>query len=170
MKSAIILAAAFSAMAATAQATVLTNGDFEAGDTGFVSDYTPVPVSTDAAQYTVNTNPNAWFGLFADFGDKTTGTGNMMIVNGGTTGGATVWSQAVGVTPGTNYQFGGWIAGIFPGSSVLSLSINGNDLGEITGPATPAIWEEFSFSWGSGTDTLATISLLQGSTAFSGND
>jgi hypothetical protein len=166
-----IALAAGCVLACTAsQASTLTNGDFEAGDTGFTTEYISVPFSNATATYTVGTNPNAWFGLFADFGDHTSGSGNMMIVNGAETAGATVWSQTVGVAANTNYEFGGWIAAIFPGASELSLAINSVEIGQITGPDAVASWEDFSFGWSSGSATSATLTLLQETTAFSGND
>jgi len=171
MKMTITLAAFISTIGLGANAaSLLTNGDFEAGDTGFSTDYTQVAVGSGPAQYNVDTNPKAWFSLFADMGDNTTGSGNMMMVNGATTSGPTVWEQTVSVAANTKYEFAGWIAAIFPGSSSLSLPINSVNLDGITGPATTGLWENFSYEWDSGSATSATISLLQQSSAFSGND
>ena len=152
-------------------ATLLANGDFEAGNTGFTSDLTFAPGgSTGAAQYTIGTDPNAWFGLFASFGDNTSGSGNMMIVNGSTTAGNVVWSETVSVDANSGYTFDGWIADIFSGQSAVSLAINGTVLGQITAPSTAGVWDAFGFNWSSGTATSATLELLQQTTAFGGND
>lgn len=172
MKTALVLAAALSASAFTAEAaSLLTNGDFEAGNTGFTTDLSYQPgVGSGAATYDVDTDPNAWFGSFTSFGDNTSGSGNMMMINGSTTAGDLVWSQTVNVTAGIDYTFAGFIAAIFPGGSALTLDINMNTVGTINGPATTANWQGFDLLWNSGTATTATISLLQGTTAFSGND
>jgi hypothetical protein len=152
-------------------ATLLANGDFEAGNTGFTSGLTFVPgVNTGAAQYSVGTNPQAFNGLFVSLGDNTSGSGNMMIVNGSTTAGDLVWSETVSVAANSSYTFGGWIADVFSGQSALSLAINGTVLGQITAPSTAGVWDAFSFSWSSGTATSATLELLQQTTGFGGND
>lgn len=172
MKKSLVLATAFCAVAATANATtLLTNGDFEAGNTGFTSALGYTPATTGgAATYDVDTNPNDWFGLFADFGDNTSGTGNMMMVNGATTAGVVVWSQTVAVSASTDYSFDGFMAAIFPGASALTLAINSSEIGTITGPATTGTWQAFGLGWNSGAATSATISLLQSTVAFSAND
>lgn len=151
-------------------ASLLDNGDFSAGNTGFSTDLTFSPGSTTSSRYFVGTNPNAWFSSFSSFGDNTTGDGNMMMVNGSTTAGDTVWSQTVAVAANTTYEFSGFMAAMFPGSSELSFSINSLSLRDITGPATTGTWDGFSFDWTSGSATTATVSLLQKSTGFVGND
>ncbi|MEL6808720.1 MAG: VPLPA-CTERM sorting domain-containing protein [Pseudomonadota bacterium] len=172
MRHALLLTSALSVSAVTANAaSLLSNGDFEAGNVDFSTDLTFVPgTGNGAAQYNVDTNPNAWFSSFASFGDNTTGSGNMMMINGSTTAGDLVWSETVSVAANTDYSFSGFIAAIFPGSSALTLEINSVLVGSITGPSTVAIWEDFDFTWGSGSATSATVSLLQASTGFGGND
>ena len=171
MKTAIVLATLIATGATTASAaSLLANGDFESGDTGFSSDYLATPSNTNAAQYAITTDPNIWNGSFSSFADHTTGTGNMMAVNGGTSAGAVVWSETVDIMANTEYSFTGWIADLFSGDSSVSLVINGATLGLITAPTTVRVWEDFAFCWFSGANTSVTISLLQASTGFVGND
>ena len=86
------------ALAGSASATeLLTNGTFDAGNTGFQSDYT-YAVTHDlypAGTYDVITNPQADHSQFANFADHTPGadTGFMMVINGSATAERTVWSQ-----------------------------------------------------------------------------
>ena len=55
---------------------LVTNGNFEAGNSGFTSDYAYSPASNnDEGQYTVRSNPFPWNGLFISGGDHTTGSG-----------------------------------------------------------------------------------------------
>lgn len=80
---------------------LITNGNFEAGDSGFTSGYTPVTaIYQNSLQpplvYAIGTNPNSYHSAWATFGDHTSGTGKMMIVNGTTvTPPAVVWGQDV---------------------------------------------------------------------------
>lgn len=150
---------------------LITNGDFEAGNSGFTSDLTYVPgVNTGAAQYDVDTTPKAWNGAFVALGDNTSGFGNMMMVNGSQNAGDVVWSQTVSVVQNTTYTFGAWIADLFSGSSRVGLNINGSGLGSITAPSSAGMWDEYTLAWNSGTATSATLSLLQETTGFGGND
>ncbi|MGP6086678.1 VPLPA-CTERM sorting domain-containing protein [Antarctobacter jejuensis] len=152
-------------------ATLLSNGDFEAGNTGFTSGFTYIPGGNfNPAEYTVGTNPQAFNGGFVALGDHTSGAGNMMIINGSTTAGDLVWSETVSVTASSSYTFSGWIADLFSGQSAVSFAVNGTILGNVTAPAATAVWDSFSFNWSSGSATSATLSLLQQTTAFGGND
>lgn len=80
---------------------LIANGDFEAGNSGFSSDYTFIPgPNSGAAQYTVGTNPNAWNGAFPAIGDNTSGTGQMLIVNASTDTSQSFWAQDLAVEAG----------------------------------------------------------------------
>lgn len=88
-------------------ANLVVNGDFAAGNTGFTTEYTYLnPANTGTWTlgpeylYTVSTNPSLYHSAWTSFGDHTTGTGKMMIVNGTwddyTPGyNAIVWEQTV---------------------------------------------------------------------------
>ncbi|HXR51092.1 MAG TPA: hypothetical protein VN762_03055, partial [Steroidobacteraceae bacterium] len=83
--------AAISLLATAASASpvnLVTNGDFEAGNSGFTSAYAyALPPNlggsnTVEGQYTVASNPYPWNGLFISSGDHTSGQGLMMVANG----------------------------------------------------------------------------------------
>ena len=84
---------------------LIANGDFEAGNIGFTTDYTFLDPSNTGGwtlgppyMYTVGTNPGLYHSAWMPgFGDHTTGTGNMMIVNGSSDGPPpeVVWAQNV---------------------------------------------------------------------------
>ena len=86
---------------------LITNGDFEDGNSGFTTEYTYLNPSSTGPwtlgpeyMYTVSTNPNLYHSAWTSFGDHTTGDGKMMIVNGSwedTSPGydAVVWAQGV---------------------------------------------------------------------------
>ncbi len=68
---------------------LINNGDFEAGNTGFTTEYTYLDPSVTGGwtlgpeyMYTVSTNPSLYHSAWSSFGDHTSGSGNMMIVNG----------------------------------------------------------------------------------------
>src|SRR4051812_24784488 len=107
--AAVLLAAL--AVPAFAGPNLLVNSDFEAGNTGFTTGYTynPTFIDTDGL-YTVASNPANVFGFAGSFGDHTTGHGLMAIFNGSTTPNTVAWQETLTVTPGTIYDFSGWIA------------------------------------------------------------
>ena len=163
------------ALAASAQAAtnLVTNGDFEAGYTGFGSDYAPVVPTTGQAQYSLTTSPCLVHGSFACFGDHTSGTGNMMVVNGSDSTADRVWFQnGIGITANTTYFFSTWIHTVYDQSPAqLKFSININSIGTTFTAGTIADgWQQFFASWNSGAATTADIALVNQNTAFSGND
>lgn len=90
-----------------ANGNLITNGGFEDGNTGFTTEYTYLDPSVTGGwtlgpeyMYTVSTDPSLYHSAWSSFGDHTSGTGNMMIVNGtweDTSPGynAVVWAQEV---------------------------------------------------------------------------
>ncbi|MGA3213238.1 MAG: hypothetical protein ABSD20_18190 [Terriglobales bacterium] len=158
----------------------IVNPGFEAGNTGFTSGYAFGNVS-EPGTYTVGTSSAAVAGSFGDwqaFGDHTTGTGMMMIVNGGTDSGALVWSETVPVSPKTNYRFSFWGATLNADSgspASIQVKINGASVGKgnvFPGASPPAggAWTRFTVTWNSGPATTATISLFDLNTSTGWND
>jgi gliding motility-associated-like protein len=169
--------------------SLIANGDFGLGNASFTSGYTycsavvpPVPCVTTWGMlscqgfYTVNTNPLNCHTNFSSFGDHTTGTGNMLIVNGANNPGISVWCQTVPVTPNTNYNLSAWFSNVDPFSgaatlAVLSYEINGVSLGPTFTPAiTTGTWTQQSAIWNSGANTTANICIQNSSIFGGGND
>lgn len=177
---------ALSAGAALA-ANLITNGDFESGNIGFGSAYeyfgqpgTPADSPSDPhaslfdeGTYGVGTAPGLYHIAWQNFGDHTTGTGNMMIVNGATlANNANVWSQNVLASIGTTYYFSAWLTSSCKGNeSNLSFSINGIQIGDLQlmTNAVPGTWQQFYASWTATADT-AVLSLVDRNTVALGND
>ena len=152
--------------------SVIVNGDFSAGNTGFSSSYGYTANNTTEGQYYVGTNAAAWNGGMASCGDHTTGTGNMLMVNGATTSNVSIYCQTVNVTPNTDYAFSTWLMTLTGGNpAALQFSINGSLLGNIfTANNNTCIWEQFYTTWNSGANTTATICIVNQNTIASAND
>ena len=155
---------------------LFVNGDFSAGNTGFTSQYTFASVGVGEATYDVGTNPLMDNPSGLSMGDHTTGTGNMMMVNGAMTAGLIVWSETVAVSANTSYSFALWMAQWSdPGSSSaygnLAISINGVqiDSGGFTNTAA-GIWQQYSTGWNSGSAVQALITIVDTNLLASGND
>lgn len=150
-------------------ANLVVNGDFSNGNNGFQSEYTQGTIYS-ASSYVIGTDPNLHHWAANSFGDHTTGTGNMMIVNGSTIPDVTLWSQTIDVAPNTEYNLATWIASWTPRSPAkLEFTINSTLIGPVFMAPTTGLWEEFSATWNSGSNTSATIEIVNQNTAFSGN-
>lgn len=153
------------------------NGDFSSGKTGFTSGYIVGPGGawgplSNEGTYEVTTDPSLVHTNFASFGDHTTGTGQMMVVNGSATANVSVWCQTIPVIPNTTYDFSAWAAScVVSNPAVLQFSINGTLLGAPFGlSATTGLWQQFHTTWFSGANTSATICITNQNTLPSGND
>lgn len=158
--------------ALTAGNNLITNGDFSQGNTGFTSQYFYTSSNTTEGEYYVGTNPSAWYPAHYGCSDHTTGSGNMLLVNGSPTPDVEVWKTTVNVTPNTNYAFSTWICSIsVPNPAQLAFSINGNSIGGlIVASQPPCNWVRFYTTWNSGTSTSAVISIINKNTIAFGND
>jgi hypothetical protein len=154
-----------------ASANLIVNGDFEAGNVGFTTDYTVDPSLMPPSIYVITTNPNLQRGDAANYGDHTTGSGLMMAVNGSTTAGDVVWEQTVAVSAGATYDFAAYISSWIPGAPAdLRFVVNGTEIGSLVAPGVTGIWDVEFATWSSGAATSATIQILNAQLAFGGND
>lgn len=154
------------------QANLLTNGGFEAGNFGFSSDYTYSPTDyTPAAIYSVDTNPNTHHGSWSSFGDHTTGTGNMLIVNGSTSSANDrAWYQEVSLTAGMEYTFSGWGRSQFSSSESLFVTLDNVEIATNDFVVQKDAWTFYTFDFTATSTGLATIAIEDRSSSFSGND
>jgi len=154
---------------------LIGNGDFELGNAVFTSSYTLNTNLWGEGTYYVGSNANTYHSSFQGMTDHTTGSGNYMIVNGATSPGTIVWSQTITVTPNTDYAFTTWVTTVANSPwAQLQFSINGQQIGNVfSAPSTYGqtnTWENFYIVWNSGTNTQATISIINQNTVAGGND
>ena len=182
---AIAAAALLFASVPAVAANLVTNGNFEAGNTAFTSDYTYIAPAGDTSlypesAYTVDTNARNVHNLWKSYGDHTTGQGNYLIVNGATEPGATVWeSGPIAVTPGSNYFFEAFASNMCCGrsngaTSNLTFTVVTADgpvaLSSFATEATPGVWKGYSTQWNNSNQTSVILRLVDNSLDFGGND
>ena len=160
---------------------LITNGAFEAGNTGFTSDYTIWTIGTPGdmseSRYAIVTDPSKIHSGYSDkCVDHTSKTGYQMVINGA---GAekTIWAptKPITVTPNTNYQFIYWVQTVVKNNdtspSKLQLYANGVAAGPIyTADATTAAWKQFVYNWNSGSSTTVNLQLKNENFDSGGND
>lgn len=159
---------------------LITNGDFSSGNTGFFSSYAvgtggPYGILSLEGTYAVGNDPTALHIDFPPFGDHTSGTGNMMIINGDPSPSASIWCQTVPVSPNSMYNFSTWVATCVAANTnavaQLQFSINGKLIGNVFSPPLAAgQWAQFNTTWNSGNTTSATICITNQNTILTGND
>lgn len=157
---------------ACASANQLTNGDFEAGNFGFSSDYIFANSNSTEGQYTVSSTPSSFNGAFFNIPDHTSGSGKYLVVNGATSGSPKLWRQTVTVTAATSYIFDGFYStAVAGGPANLQLLINGQAVGSaFTLPNSVGTWLNANQVWNSGTSTSATLELVNTNLSFFPND
>lgn len=156
------------------QANLAINGDFESGNQSFLTDYTYSPDSTYYdGTYAIDVDPLNVHNTADSYGDHTSGSGNMMIVNGSAISDKTVWQQTVSVDSDTNYTFSFWISNWSEHSgdpAYIEVFINDLSLGTIIEPLLGGVWEKKTFSWNSESNDTATIHMVDLVTIIGGND
>jgi gliding motility-associated-like protein len=151
-------------------ANLVVNPDFSSGNSGFISDYEYAYPNTTEGQYWVGTDN--WNTSLSNCSDHTSGSGNMMLVNGAPSPNARVWSETLNVVPNTNYNFSVWLTSLGSTNPAdLQFWINGVNLGNtIHASNTTCQWNQFSSGWNSGTSSTATITIVNNNTVINGND
>ncbi len=163
---------------------IVTNGDFSSGNTGFTSQYTYRAVGdrlgngccgvlSAEGTYAVNTNPNNVHTNFGSFGDHTSGSGQMLIVNGASVANTVVWKQSITVVANTDYVFSVWVTSAnATNPAQLQFSINNTPLGTTIVPSTTVgSWQYFTTTWNSGsTSGSIPIALVNQNIVTNGND
>ena len=161
----------------TAFATeLITNGNFDAGATGFDTTYD----QTDAGGYIFVTTDPALLcsSCFPSMGDHTTGSGNMLFIDGAGVGDGLTpashpyYSVTLAVAPNSDYTFSYWAANLGPSNQpipVLATYLDGVLLGA---PTTPDYgqWTLFSFLFNSGSSSTITLALSDLTATHSFND
>jgi gliding motility-associated-like protein len=172
-------AGAYTCTVTLLSSNLVTNGNFTSGNTGFSSSYslgaggTWGPISSEGTYYVTN-NANFAHSNFPSFSGHG-GSGNMMVCNGSSVPGTSVWCTSITVTPNTNYNFSAWAATCVNGTAAeladLQFSINSATIGGQFSPSmTPGVWSQFSATWNSGANTTANICIVNQNTTLSGND
>jgi len=151
----------------------VVNGNFTGGNTGFSSGYTfsnTQPLQPN--QYWIGANPSQINPGFSNCSDHTTGSGNMLVVNGATNASTPIWCQTFTVTPNSSYLFETWVASL-TGASPANLMLFVNNVSSGAGffaSNTPCMWGKYCTLWGSGTNTSITLCLYNLNPTNAGND
>jgi len=160
------------------QLNLFVNGNFQSGNTGFTSGYVYSSGNLfSAGTYDIVANPlpDHPDGTWVSMGDHTTGTGLMLVVNGGANPNQFIWSETVNVASNTIYALSGWAADVDVGTDTappnLVFTINGVQLGTpVLVPGSSSGWQSFTTLWNSQSSTQAVVQISDLTTQYFGND
>ena len=135
-------------------ASVVTNGNFSSGNTGFTSEYiydNPTNASGSGA-YFVGSSVTSWNPNMQGCSDHSSNDNNMLIVNGATTAGVKVWCQTHQVYPNANYNLSAYFEELHNQNyPVLQWNVNGINVGSaVTSQIIPCLWRQITTTWNSG--------------------
>jgi hypothetical protein len=163
-------------------ASTIFTWDFEAGGAAFASDYTSFtqtspPVELPEGNYAVTKDAKSVHDLLATFGDHTTGSGYMMVVNAATAPNKAVWRADLGSTDlltGMSYALSFWVAGVYgldysPAElwvSVDGVNVNG---GSYFAPSGVGVWNEFTVRFNA-PSARPDIRIIDNNLTWRGND
>jgi hypothetical protein len=153
---------------------LLLNGDFEAGNTGFSSEFVYSPGDIfPAGVYDVLQDPADAHDNCISYKDHS-GNGLMFAANGSAQPDDIAWSQSVSVQSNTLYRLEFWLSSWsvrhFP-CEVLDVEINGQKvMADLSVPDVSGIWQHQSVEWFSGGTTTASIEFVNISTEPSSYD
>jgi hypothetical protein len=160
----------------TGGTNLITNGNFESGNSGFTTQYNHIANPGGMAlwnkgTYTVAKNPKSYHMNFDPCDDHTSGSGKMMILNGSGSL-SIIWCQTISVNPNTYYVFDAWATSVENTSPAeLQFSINNGLIGSIFNlSSNTCLWQNFNALWYSNTATSVNICVTNQNTTQSGND
>ena len=180
---------------------LLVNGNFESGGNGtgfnvsgvgYTQIFAPFSGTTTAGQYALTANAPALNSTFIAGGDHTTGTGNMLIVDGTTAtagppyfweAGNTAGGTVCGLTVGRKYAFSYWIRSIsnmvtnvatqadirvnISNATGLAINAGNSTLAPMPNPAGG--WQQVTYTF-TASNACVHIGLWNSNTSLAGND
>lgn len=154
---------------------LITNGDFEQGNTNFTSDYLSSCLNGSMPQgtYCINSSTDSYWPSWKSCSDHTkTGVDNMYVTDGAILPNEKIWCQTVTVDPFEDYALSAWLTPVLNlNNAELQFTINNQNIGEIfKAKETECEWNEFFEIWNSDINTSAEICITNQNTASNGND
>ena len=142
---------------------VLSNGNFELGNTGFTSSLTLNCDANDCSEtaYCVGDGFPVKCIAWPPFPDHTTGTGNYLIIDGNPSGPSNVWNNTVAVTSGADYCFCFWVASLYEEPFDLGMLVNGVNVATVTVSQADPAWTQYCLDWTAPGSGLVQISIRQ---------
>ncbi len=151
----------------------IINANFSNGNTGFTHGYIydAAPGTFGPGHLTVTNAPQSFNSGFGACGDHTSGSGNMLLVDGSDVAGTDVWCQNVTMQANTDYLFEFWATNVYPVSPAnLLVTCNGIAIGSATIDPEMCLWQKISICFTPVATTNAAMCISEVSGIGFGND
>ena len=159
------------------QVELVTNGNFSSGNSGFTTDLNYVtgffcPLCPENT-YTIGANATFYHSDFTGSDHTNPPFGNFFIANGAAVDGASVWCQSFAVQPGVDYTFSFWARDVTNNSNAHPMALlepimNGVPAGDTL--EASGGWQQFTYTWNSGSDTFLDLCIVNHQSNSGGND
>jgi len=166
---------------------LVVNGDFETGTPAGndLTQYQYMPTSAHALESMPGTHGstsgegnyavcNIPYNVHSAFSKNLPESGNFqMVVNGSSVPTDVVWGQTISnIQPNTTYQFSYWEQSAVAGTpSKLKLYANGSPaFSQFTAPIAINNWQQYFYTWNSGSSTSVALTLQDAENSGGGND
>ncbi|MBL0315793.1 MAG: gliding motility-associated C-terminal domain-containing protein [Flavobacteriales bacterium] len=159
------------------QVELVTNGNFSSGNSGFTTDLNYVtgffcPLCPENT-YTIGANATFYHSDFTGSDHTNPPFGNFFIANGAAVDGASVWCQSFAVQPGVDYTFSFWARDVTNNSNAHPMALlepimNGVPEGDTL--EASGGWQQFTYTWNSGSDTFLDLCIVNHQSNSGGND
>lgn len=165
---------------------MVTNGNFQLGNTGFTSGYLPLPPTCSPMEYTVTDGNNVgslcnnWSCI-----DHTTGllSGQFFVADGSQTIGNDAYRHPITLNQGTNYTLCAWVNNLNDttlnaGDPIVEAWILNSSFVPIAGPIattgplpeSPDVWVSLTTTWTSSVTGSYYLAFRTSGTSFAGNN
>lgn len=154
----------------------IVNGDFEAGNAGFSSQYAYPMMSIGPGQFGLFTDLNVALPSAVPYRDHTIGTGLMFAADGATTSDVVLWEQTLAIEPHSCYRFVAWVGsfGYAAPPPRPDFTFNGTSVGIASPPVYAGsgigLWTPFTAHWYSGDEVSLTIQIVGRELSVASND
>mgnify|MGYP001251630243 FL=1 len=154
---------------------LIVNGDFEAGNQSFTSNYwsSCFQGSMPQGSYCISARTDTYWSTWKSCTDRTKpGIGKMFVTDGAIVPDEEIWCQTVDVEQNTDYALSAWITPVLNlNNAVLQFTINSDTIGKpFSAKPTECEWNEFFEIWNSNINTSAEICITNENKASNGND
>lgn len=140
---------------------LVRNGDFSSGNQFFESAYQFATTNTSNGQYYIGTSSSSWNNQMKNCKDKSSGSGNMLMIKGSIDKEKVIWRQMIEVTPHTNYSFSAWIQTLSTSNNLqIALTIDDHTIDILDETLTPCNWKNIQGNWNSGNKTQIYLAII----------
>lgn len=161
---------------------LIENGNFDAGNSGFTTEYYLTPIGDKFTQtsYQVGNVPSTFSNALVDISDHTGNNGNMLIIDASTDTLLPIYTISIDVIAGNAYHFEAWAANIHhnfidgPDNTVfesghIGLYINNHFIDSLLLPQDTS-WNELKAEWVALSSGNVELKLVSISNALKEND